>query len=282
MAIIIKTNVPAVQAQQNMSSTINKMNKSIDRLSSGLKLRSSSDDPALMAMATNLRSKIEGIKRASANASEGVSALQIAEGGISQLTDTLIRMRELTMQAANETLASGDRYILQSELSQLKLEIDRISETTKYGSVNLLNGNLSVNGMNLQIGLNNSASDRLTIFIQNVGSEALGSGTFLSSISIASSASQAAGMLQFIDIAIDQVSIVRSNIGTSISRLEKVAQSQNIMFQNLTRGLSSISDVDVAEETSEMTKNNVLVQAGISVLSQANSLSQRALQLLQG
>ncbi len=280
MTISLKTNVPSLRAQTNLSQTSEILNKSIERLSSGNKIINAQDDPAGLAISERLRSQIRGNVVNQKNVNDGVSALQVAEGGMSEIGDILIRMRELALQASNGTLTGSDRNFLNTELTELKTEINRIAQSTKFNGVTLLSGGLSVSGMTLQVGLNNNTSDRMTINLRNLTSSGLGTTTTITNVTISQSAGQARTMLSIIDAAISDVSEARSLIGAQLSRLGSSFRNLQVAHYNLSSAQSRIRDVDVASETAEMTRNQILMQAGVSVLSQANNAPQIALSLL--
>ena len=280
MTISLKTNVPSLRAQANLNQTSEILNKSIERLSSGNKIINAQDDPAGLAISERLRSQIRGNVINQKNVNDGVSALQVAEGGMSEIGEILIRMRELTLQASNGTLTGSDRNFLNTELSELKTEINRIAQSTKFNGITLLSGSLSVNGMILQVGLDDNSSDRMTITISNLTASGLGTTATISSVTISQSAGQARDMLAIIDAAISDVSEARSLIGAQLSRISSSFRSLQVAHYNLSSAQSRIRDVDVALETAEMTRNQILMQAGVSVLSQANNAPQIALSLL--
>ncbi len=282
MAITITSNIASLGAQKNLQVTQDNLNKSISRLSSGYKIVTAQDDPAGLAVSERLRAQVRGIKQAEKNANDGISFLQVAEGALAEVSNVLIRMRELSVQASNGTLSSADRGFLNTEFLQLRSEIDRISESTKFNNLNILNGTFSQGAASLiiQIGLYDTPEDMLTVTLRNVGSEALGSGTMLNTITISQSAGQARDIIKFIDAAIDDVSQSRSVVGSQLSRLVSVVQAQLSLGQNLTAAVSRIRDVDVAEETSQLTRSQILMQAGVSVLGQANASPQVALNLI--
>ncbi len=282
MVLSITTNVSSLLAQHNLDQTNISLNRSIAKLSSGSRIVSAQDDPAGLAISEKLESQIRGVKQTRRNAEDGISLLQVAEGGMTEIGSILIRMKELSLQASNETLSNSDRGFLNTEFSELKKEILRISNATKFNNAVLLSGAFSASngGLILQVGLDDVASDRMTLSIANVRTDALGSGTFVDSITISQSAGQARNILKFIEAAINDISEARSQIGSQLSRLNSTVNNLAITGMNLMQAKSRIKDVDVANETSELTKKQILLQAGISVLSQANSAPQVALSLI--
>ncbi len=286
MGMSIITNIPSLMAQYNLNNTNIALNKSISRLSSGSKINTAQDDPAGLAISEKLKAQVTGLNASNRNASDGVSALQVAEGGMTEIGNILIRMKELALQASNETLSTNDRNFLNTEFQQLKSEIARISISTKFNGNALLSGAYSAggtqNGLLLQVGLDNVDADHMTVFISNLGLTALGSvgDQVLTNMTIALSAGRARSMLQYIDEAINDVSRARSEVGSQLARLSSTIRNLSINTQNLTAANSRIRDVDVAQETADLTKNQILLQAGVSVLAQANQGPQVALSLI--
>ena len=280
MAISITTNVSSLLAQNNLNQTNNALNRSISKLSSGSRIVSAQDDPAGLAISEKLKGNIVGTSTAKRNANDGISLLQVAEGAMTEIGSILIRMKELTIQAANETLSSTDRGFLDNEFQELEKEITRISLSTKFNGITLVSGAYSATGLVLQVGLTAATSDQMTITLANVGPGALGSGTFISGVTIAQSAGQARNMIKFVEAAINDISEARSSIGSQLSRLNSTVRNLATSEVNLTQANSRVRDVDVASETANLTKNQILMQAGVSVLAQANSTTQFALSLL--
>ncbi len=280
MTISITTNVPSLLAQNNLENTNQSLNRSISKLSSGSRIVSAQDDPAGLAISEKLKGNIVGTSTAKRNANDGISLLQVAEGAMTEIGSILIRMKELTIQAANETLSSTDRGFLDNEFQELEKEITRISLSTKFNGITLVSGAYSATGLILQVGLTAATSDQMTITLANVGPSALGSGTFISGVTIAQSAGQARNMIKFVEAAINDISEARSSIGSQLSRLNSTVRNLATSEVNLTQANSRVRDVDVASETANLTKNQILMQAGVSVLAQANSTTQFALSLI--
>ncbi len=285
MAVSMTTNVSSLEAQATLAQTNLALNKSIQKLSSGNRIVQSVDDPAGLAISERLKAQIRSLKKARQNGSDGLSLLQVAEGGMMAIADILIRMRELSLQASNGTLTSQDRSFLNTEFLELRSEIDRISDQTKFNGVDLLNGDIATGqgSLVLQVGVNKSTNDTITIHIANLGVESIADGSSLSAAGSIGGANgtNAQNMLSVLDSAINFVSAARSQVGAQMSRLLLKIRSLEINEQTLQQANSRIRDVDVAEESGNMTRLQILMQAGVSVLSQANSLSGVALQLLQ-
>ena len=276
MTLSLLTNIASLEAQRNVTNTQSTLASSVERLSSGMRINHASDDAAGLAISSKLSAELKGIKQAARNANDAVSMIQTAEGGLGEVNNLLSRMRELAVAAASGgTLGSSERGAINTEYSALLDEIDRIVAVTTYNGQVLLDG--SVSATSFQIGSFNTSNDRLSLTITATGSSTLAiNGTDVSTVTGAQNA------LSLLDDAIRGVAIQRANIGASQNRLVTTVDNLGIAFNNLSAANSRILDADVAEETAVMTRNNILLQAGISVLSQANTQPQAALQLLKG
>ncbi len=277
MGLRINTNVPSLVAQRNLSSTRLALDKTLEKLSSGSRINHSGDDAAGLAISESLRAQIRGIGQAERNAQDGVSLVQIAEGSLAEVGNILIRMRELGVQAASDTIGQQERQFLNIEFNQLLEEIDRIAMSTTYNGVPLLTG--SAAAFEVQIGTgNNPMIDRVTLFDPykaDVNSTALG----LNLASVGEKLS-AQNSLSAIDGALTKVTSVRAEFGAMQNRLESVIKNILITKENLASANSRIRDADIAVETTDLTKSQILMQSGISVLGQANSAMKTALSLL--
>jgi flagellin len=273
MALFINTNVASESAQKNLGANQAKLQVSFARLSSGLRINSAKDDAAGLAISESLKSQIRSFNVAERNASDGISMAQTAEGALGEVHDILGRMRELATQAANGSLTETDRGFLQTEFSSLQSEITRIQGSAKFNGRALVGSQAST--ITLQVGLDNTGSDQIAVTLGGVS---------LSSIASASlsgtTASGALGALSTIDDAIGNVSTARATFGAAMNRLETAQSSIQTMRLNLSAANSRIRDVDVAQETAALSRNQVLTQAGVSVLAQANQLPQLAFGLL--
>ena len=280
MALNVNTNVSSIQAQRNLNKAQNGVQKSLERLSTGMRINSAADDAAGMAISSKLKSQIRGLDQAERNANDGISLIQTAEGSLEQMGDILGRARELAVQSSSDTLTSSDRSFIDSEFRSLVNEMDRIVSTTEFNGRKLLNGSASA-GVSFQIGINNTANDRITVSITNVGTKKIGTSTTNSLFSQSlSTASKAQASLSVIDDAISDLSTVRAKLGSAQNRLDVSIENLGSTKENLSAANARIRDVDVAKETANMTKGQILVQAGISVLAQANQSPQAALSLL--
>ncbi len=277
MGLRINTNVASLNAQRNLGSTRISMNKSLEKLSSGQRINRAGDDAAGLAISENLKAQIKGLGQAERNAEDGVSLVQIAEGALGEVSNILIRLRELSVQAASDTIGGTERKFLNVEFEQLTSEIDRIANSTEFNRVPLLNGTGAV--FDIQIGTRNDPiSDRLTFDASSADVNVAALGLNLASVSDKISAQNS---LSSIDQAIISVSGIRADFGALQNRLQSTVNNIQVSIENLASANSRVRDTDVAAETAELTKQNILMQAGTSVLSQANSSTNSALSLIQ-
>jgi flagellin len=282
MGLRINTNIGSINAQRNLAGTQSALERSMDRLSSGLRITRAGDDAAGLAISESLRAQIRGLVQAQRNANDGISVIQTAEGALNEISNILIRLRELAVQSASEgSVSNTERSFLQNEFSALQSEITRIANATKFGGRVLLDGTLSgsTSALTFQVNINNNASvDRITLSIGDATASGLSIQASQAAISTVESAQSA---LSVIDSAISSVSTVRGNLGAASNRLQSTINNLAVSVENLSAANSRIRDVDVALETAELTRTQVLQQAGIAVLAQANISSQVALNLLQ-
>jgi flagellin len=285
MALVINTNVASINAQRNMISTQGSLNTSLARLSSGMRITAAKDDAAGLAISENLRAQIRGLAQAERNANDGISMVQTAEGALNEVSGALIRMRELAVQASTGTLGDTERGYLNNEFKDLMTEIDRIAAVTEFNGTKLLNGAASA-GVSFQVGLHKTDSDKITVKIAEYSSGIKttmigisGSNGPLSSQSI-SAASKALDALSVIDKAIKDISGTRGDLGAVQNRLSITVNNLATQRENISAANSRIRDVDVAAESVEMTRAQILMQAGVSVLAQANQLPGMALSLM--
>ncbi|HHX62712.1 MAG TPA: flagellin [Epulopiscium sp.] len=277
----INHNIPALRTLHQMNKTNANMDKTMQRLSSGLRINSASDDAAGLAISQKMETQVRGLQQANRNSMDGISLIQTAEGALNEVHSMLQRMRELAVQASNGTLEDKDRGTIQDEIDQLIEEIDRTAENTEYNKQTLLNGDLVASGtpltggLDLQIGANEK--QMMKIGIEDMRASALG----VSGLDLAATQSGAALAITTIDKAIAMVSSTRSKLGAYQNRLEHVVANLDVAAENMTESMSRIRDADMAKEMSEYTKQNILAQAGNSMLAQANQRPQQILQLLQ-
>lgn len=278
MGLRINTNVASLNAQRNLHGTRNSMNTSLERLSSGQRINRAGDDAAGLAISENLKAQIKGLGQAERNAEDGVSLVQIAEGALGEVSNILIRLRELSVQAASDTIGSTERKFLNVEFEQLTSEIDRIANSTEFNRVPLLNGTGAV--FDVQIGTRNDPiTDRLTFDASSADVNVAALGLNLASVADKISAQNS---LSSIDQAIVSVSGIRADFGALQNRLQSTINNIQVSTENLSAANSRVRDTDIAAETAELTKQNILMQAGTSVLAQANASTNNALSLIQG
>lgn len=281
MSISLLNNVTSLTAQQNLNSTQSALAKSIGRLSSGMRINSASDDAAGLGISQSLKASIQSLGQAQRNSNDAVSMSQVAEGGMSQMQDVVSRMRELAVESSNSTLGGTERGYVNTEFKQLSSEIDRISKTTDFNGQKLLDGSASA-GLTFQVGIYNTANDRLAMSITKLSAGTLGSTSLHIGSASLSTATNAQKALAVFDAAIKQLSTARSNVGAVQNRMQVAISNLATTTTNLSAANSRITDVDVASETANMTQRNILSQAGVAVLSQANQLPSAALSLLRG
>ncbi len=272
MALSINTNVASLNAQRNLGSSQSALGTAMQRLSSGLRINSAKDDAAGLAISDRMTSQIRGLNQAVRNANDGISLAQTAEGAMQETTNLLQRMRELAVQASNGTNTEDDRNSLNAEFSQLIEEINRISTDTSFNNQELLSGKFA-SGIKFQIGAD--ASQTITVSINSMGAGALS----VASLTV-STFSGAQSAIAQIDAAIGTVDQVRGDLGAVQNRLESTIANLSNVSENVSAARSRILDADIAQETSNMTKYNILQQAGTSILAQANQAPQLALSLL--
>jgi flagellin len=276
MGLRIATNVTAMNAQRQMSITRMNLDRSLEKLASGSRINHAGDDAAGLAISENLRAQIRGMRQAKRNAQDGVSLIQVSEGGLNEVSSMLIRLRELAIQSASDTIGDTERQFADREFQSLKQEIDRIANVTQFNGTPLLNGKAGI--FEIQVGThNNPILDR--VIYNGERSDASLDSLKLGGESVASK--QGAQLsLTVIDDALVRVNSIRADLGAMQNRLQSTINNLAISDENLSAANSRIRDADLAEEASEMTKNNILMQSGVAVLSQANSTNSHALKLL--
>lgn len=279
MGLRINTNVPALIAQRNLRTNRSSLDKSLERLSSGSRINKAGDDAAGLAISEGMKATLRGLGQAERNAQDGISVVQIAEGAMQEVSNILVRLRELAIQSASDTIGQTERRFVDVEFQQLLEEIDRIAQATEYNGVPLLNGGGA--SFEIQIGTrNNPLVDRVKLFDGNnadINVVALG-------VNLTNVADKAAAQnsLASIDSAIQSVTSIRAEFGAMQNRLNSIVQNIMVSRENMSAANSRIRDVDMAEEVTEMTKNQILMQSGIAILGQANSGAKMALNILGG
>lgn len=277
MSLRINTNELSLAAQRNLEQTERRMHSVVERLASGSRIVKASDDPAGLSISDNLNAQVRSLGQAIKNAQDGISLVQVYEGGTNEINNMLVRMRELAMQSATDTVGDQERAMIDNEVQQLKMEVDRIAKTTRYASRELLAGDSVV--LDFQVGINNEDGvDRITFDPGNTNLTA--SGIEIDDISVLDKEG-AKDALGTVDQALTRVNDIRSRIGAIQGRLNSTQISQGIFQENLSAARSRIRDADMAYETSALARESILRQAGVAVLVQANQTPQLALNLLK-
>ena len=273
----IQHNIMAMNAYRNYNNNTSALSKNLEKLSSGYKINRAGDDAAGLAISEKMRAQITGLETAQKNAKDGISLVQTAEGALTEVHDMLNRMVELATQAANGTYDNDvDRTNLQSELEQLRTEINRISDSANFNGIKLFDGSLSTKGVTLQIGDTSDNFNKINFKLADMDS----TGLKINNISI-KSATAAGSAISSIKAAINTVSTVRGTLGAIQNRLDHTINNLSVMTENIQDAESTIRDTDVADEMMAYTKNNILVQSAQAMLAQANQVPQGVLQLLQ-
>lgn len=279
MGLRINTNVPALIGQRNLRVNRSALDRSLERLASGSRINHAGDDAAGLAISESLRAQLRGLGQAERNAQDGISLIQVAEGGLTEISNILIRMRELGVQAASDTIGENERKFLDIEFQQLLEEIDRIAKSTEYNGVPLLAGTSGT--FEVQVGTrNNPMIDRIKLFDSTSADvNVVSLGINLSNVADKASAQN---VLAAVDTALSQVISIRAEFGAMQNRMQSVISNLMISRENMNAANSRIRDTDIAEESTELTKNQILMQSGVAVLGQANSTIKSALNLLGG
>jgi flagellin len=285
---VINTNITALIGQNNLSNSQSMLAKAQERLSSGLRINSASDDAAGQAIANKMTAQIKGMDQASRNASDGISLVQTMEGGLDQINDNLQRIRELAVQGANDTNATEDRDAITTEINERLAEIDRVAGSNNFNGTNLLN--VSGGGtLNIQIGSNTDAEDVISVTTLDATVDGLGlSGGAVTGSTFAITSGGAAGvvhqefqdLVDSVDTATETLDTNRATLGATLNRFDSVIDNLATTSTNLSEARSRIEDADYAVEVSNMTRANILQQAGTSMLAQANQTPQSVLSLL--
>jgi len=278
MALSIMTNTASIRSQRNLANATNSFQSSIEKLSSGLRINRAGDDAARSAISSQMSALELGLKQAERNSNDAVSLVQTAEGALNESGGIVTRMRELAVQAANEgTMDTTERGYLNQEFTLLRSELDRIVNVTEYNGQKLVDGSISgtANALDFQVGMNNTANDRISLSVANTSSTGLGIND--DNLASATGAQQA---IDALDTALATINTERSTLGSTQNRLEMTISNLGNMYENMASANSRLKDVDVAAETAKFTRNQILSQAATSMLAQSNSLPQSALSLI--
>jgi flagellin len=275
MGLRVNTNITSINAQRNLAAVTERLGASFRRLSTGLRISTAADDAAGLAISERLRSQVRSLEQAKRNANDGISFVQTAEGALNEVSSILTRLRELAIQASNGSVSNQDKDTLDEEFQSLINEINRIGRSTEFNGTKLLDG--SASSVSFQVGLGvTTGIDTLSISMTPALSTTLG----LQSLDIGSGGSTTTAITN-IDTAINTVSSLRGSLGAVQNRLGSTINNLAVQVENLSAAESRIRDVDVAYETSQLTRNSIMQQASIAVLAQSNALPQSALSLLQ-
>ncbi|MCC5880384.1 MAG: flagellin FliC [Idiomarina sp.] len=288
MALYVNTNISSLNAQRQLLTSTLGLNSSFQRLSSGFRINSAADDAAGLQISTRMTSQVNGLNQAARNASDGISVAQVAEGAMQESTNMLQRMRELVIQADNGVNSDTERSAIQQEITQLSLELNRIAETTEFSGKRLLNGD-AAGGLNFLVGTRGSAAERIQISIQDMRTDTLGVGatvdgvavgiTSLSELNVSSNQSSAE-QLAVLDLAIQTVGSQRSRLGAVQNRFQSTINNLTNISENVSAARSRIMDTDFAAETAKLVRFQIMQQASIAILAQANQRPQAVLSLL--
>ncbi len=276
--LTLLTNVASLEAQKNVNATQDALQGTVQRLSSGLRISRASDDAAGLAISSRLTAQLGGLQQAQRNANDAVSMIQTAESSMSDVNSLLTRMRELAVQSANGgTLGDADRASLNTEFASLQSEITRIVNVSSFNGQNLIDGSLSA-GTSFQVGTFNTNSNRISFSLSSVDAQTLGVNSGQTDVATQLSSQNA---IDLISTAINTIASERAGIGAAEMRVQQTIENLASVFTNLSAANSRIKDVDVASETARMTQHSILLQAGVSVLSQANQQPTALLSLLR-
>lgn len=275
MAMVVNSNPTSMNALGNLNKTNRGLTNTFQNISSGLRINNAADDAAGLAVAENLESEQMSLRQAQRNTNDGISVIQTAEGATNEVADMLKRMRELAVQSSSETLANSERAYIQDEFTQLTAEVDRIAQVTEFNGIDLGDGSNAK--VNVQVGIHDSANDRIAIDMGDLRATTLGVDSGNMALGNVASAQAAITKL---DTAIDKVNDYRSDYGAVQNRLESALNNLETYTENTASAESRIRDADFAHETAEMSKFQVMQQAGVAILGQANGLGQGALRLI--
>ena len=279
MALTVRTNMAAIGAINNLNRTQGSLTNSLSKISSGLRINRSADDAAGLSVATRMNSDNTSLKQAMRNTNDGISMVQTAEGGLSELHNILVRMRELSVQASNDTYSSDDRTMISTEMGQLKEEFERIASTANFNRQDVLNGTNT--SFDIQVGIHGNADNRIAINLASLNSTMGAVGlTFTGGVTGSGSVGNAQTNISTIDAALSNIATRRSRLGAIQNRLESALSEATSYSENLSSAQSQIMDVDYASESANMTRYQIQQQAGVAALAQAKAIPQSILSLL--
>jgi len=279
MALTVRTNIASIRASNRLNSTQSSLTSSLEKISSGMRINRAADDAAGLSVASRMDSDNTSLKQAIRNANDGISLVQTAEGGLNEVYNILVRMRELSVQASNETYSSGDRSQINTEFAELSLEIKRIASIANFNRQDLLSATTT---MTLQIGIQNNSDNQLAIALSTIAATwgALGLDTDSIAASGITTITRAASAIATLDSALIAVNTRRARLGAFQNRLENALNEATNYSENLSSTASQILDVDYAEESANMTRYQIMQQAGVAALGQAKAIPQSVVSLL--
>ena len=278
MALVVNSNLSSLNALNNLNRTNKSLSDTFGRISSGLRINKAADDAAGLAVAENLDAGVRSLGMAKRNANDGIAVIQVAEAATNEVANVLKRMRELAVQSSSDTLESTERAYIQTEYTQLESEIERIADVTEFNGIELTSRADGSSVLNVQIGMYNTTDDRVSITMGNLSSGVSGMG--ISGTVSLNSATAAQAAIDSIDAALDTVNTYRATYGAVQNRLESSIRSLDTYSENLKAAESQIRDADFAQEAAEMSKQQIMQQAGTAILAQANSINQGAVRLI--
>ncbi|MBI2607066.1 MAG: flagellin FliC [Deltaproteobacteria bacterium] len=277
MGLRISTNLASIASQRVLSKNQEEGSKSMTRLASGDRITSAADDAAGLSISERLRGQIKSVQQAQRNANDGISFVQVAEGSLGEVSNSLIRMRELAIQASSDTVSDRERGFIDQEIQQLKIEIDRIADSTNFNGTQLLNGESEKDALEFQVGAFNRPSDRINYKVSEFNVKTDNIGIDDTNVTEIDSARDALGQ---VDAALDKINGYRASLGAMQNRLHSTSNSLGIANESLSAANSRIRDTDIAAESAELVKRNILNSASVAVLAQANQVPAQALRLL--
>ena len=279
MAISLRTNIASLTASTKLGQTTLRVEDNMRKLASGLRINSAGDDAAGLAISEKFRANIRSLAQLKRNANDGISLIQTAEGALAEVSNILIRMRELAVQAATDTVATSQKAFLQTEFDELRAEITRIGNTAEFNGLTLLSGSFATTAtaLTFQVDLGGDPTQQISVQLATMSPTALG----ITAIALTTS-SDARAALSVLDTALQNLSSQRATLGAAQNRLQMAINNIDTMSTNISAANSRIRDVDVAEETARLAQNQILMQSGAAVLAQANQIPSLALNLLQG
>lgn len=274
MGLRINQNVAAFNAHRNLVATDSALGKSLERLSSGFRINRAADDAAGLAISERMRAQVRGLTQASRNASDGISMVQTAEGALNEVHAIVQRIRELVLQAGTGTVTAADRTQIQTEIAALLAEVNRVSGSTSFNGVALLDGTLDVD---LLVGSTGATAEVINVQVGDLSATGLG----IAGVDVGAASFDVAATLTIVDTALDSISSERAGLGAVQNRLEHTIANLGVAIENLAAAESRIRDADMAKEMVAFTRNQILLQAGTAMLAQANAAPQAVLQLLR-